>query len=133
MSKKIIQPEGFFDLPGGHAAAVEVTGPGRTLYTSGTVPVDADGNTPPDFEGQCRLVWANIEAILAAAGMDFDNLVKVTTYLADRKYGLANRAIRQELLGERRLALTVILPAIFDEAWLLEIEAIAVADAAPAS
>lgn len=127
MTKRIITPAGHPDLPGGYAPAVEVTGPGRTLYISGTVPVDAEGNTPPDFDGQCRLVWANIEAILAAADMDFDNLVKVTTYLADRRYNLPNRAIRQELLGDRRFALTVILPAIFDEAWLIEIEAVAVA------
>ena len=127
MPTRVITPEGFPDLPGGYAPAVEVTGASRTLYISGTVPVDAAGNTPPDFEGQCRLVWANIEAVLKAAGMNFDNLVKVTTYLAGRKYNLPNRAIRQELLGDRRFALTVILPAIFDEAWLIEIEAVAVA------
>ena len=127
MPHRLITPEGFPDLPGGYAPADEVSGAYRTLYISGTVPVDAAGNTPLDFEGQCRLVWANIEAVLKAADMDFDNLVKVTTYLADRKYNLQNRAIRQELLGDRRFALTVILPAIFDEAWLIEIEAVAAA------
>jgi 2-iminobutanoate/2-iminopropanoate deaminase len=127
LNRRIVTPPGYPDLPGAYAPAVEVTGAARTLYISGTVPVDADGNCPADFEGQCRLVWANIEAILAAAGMNFDNLVKVTTYLADRKYNLENRAIRQELLGERRFALTVVLPAIFDEAWLIEIDAIAAA------
>jgi enamine deaminase RidA (YjgF/YER057c/UK114 family) len=127
VTRRIITPPGYPDLPGAYAPAIEVSGAARTLYISGTVPVDAAGKTPADFDGQCRLVWANIEAILAAADMDFDNLVKVTTYLADRQYNLENRAIRQELLGERLFALTVILPAIFDEAWLIEIEAIAVA------
>ena len=127
MNRRVVTPPGFPDLPGGYAPAVEVPGAARTLYISGTVPVDAAGNTPADFDGQCRLVWANIAAILEAADMDFDNLVKVTTYLADRKYNLENRAIRQELLGKRRFALTVILPAIFDEAWLIEIEAVAAA------
>lgn len=128
MPRHVITPPGYPDLPGGYAPAVEVSGKGRTLYISGTVPVDADGACPADFDSQCRQVWANLEAILRAADMDFDNLVKVTTYLADRKYNLENRAIRQELLGDRRFALTVILPAIFDEAWLIEIEAVAVAD-----
>jgi enamine deaminase RidA (YjgF/YER057c/UK114 family) len=127
VNRRVITPPGYPDLPGAYAPAVEVSGAGRTLYISGTVPVDADGRTPPDFESQCRLVWANVEAILAAADMNFDNLVRVTTYLADRKYNIANRSIRQALLGDRRLALTVILPAIFDEAWLIEIEAIAAA------
>ena len=127
MERRIITPPGYPDLPGAYAPAVEVSGEGRTLYISGTVPVDAAGRCASDFDGQCRQVWANLEAILAAADMSFDNLVKVTTYLADRTYNLDNRAIRQELLGERRFALTVILPAIFDEAWLIEIEAVAVA------
>ena len=127
MERRIIAPPGYPNLPGAYAPAVEVSGNARTLYISGTVPVGPDGTCPPDFEGQARQVWANIEAILKAADMDFDNLVKATTYLADRKYNLYNRRIRQEILGDRRLALTVILPAIFDEAWLIEIEAIAVA------
>ena len=127
MNRRVITPPGYPDLPGGYAPAVEVSGNTRTLYISGTVPVGPDGTCPSDFEGQARQVWANIEAILAAADMGFDNLVKVTTYLADRKYNLDNRRIRQEILGDRRTALTVILPAIFDEAWLIEIEAVAVA------
>jgi len=127
MQRRVIAPPGYPDLPGAYAPAVEVSGNARTLYISGTAPVGPDGACPPDFDGQARQVWANIEAVLEAAGMDLDNLVKVTTYLADRKYNLDNRRIRQEVLGDRRVALTVILPAIFDEAWLIEIEAVAVA------
>ena len=80
-----------------------------------------------DSTEQCRQVWRNIEAQLAAAGMTLANLVKVTTYLSDRKYNLANRAIRNEVLGEHSPALTVIIADIFDSEWLLEIEAIAAA------
>ncbi len=59
--------------------------------------------------------------------MTLDNVVKITMFLADRNDGLVNRAIRQEMLGERRPRLTVIITGIFDAAWLLEIEAIAAA------
>lgn len=82
---------------------------------------------PADFRAQCRLAWRNVEAQLRAAGMGLDNLVKITTFLADRKDGLANREVRQEVLGERTPALTVIVAGIFDEAWLVEIEAVAFA------
>jgi enamine deaminase RidA (YjgF/YER057c/UK114 family) len=70
---------------------------------------------------------ANVEAQLRAAGMSLDNLVKVTTFLSDRRYGMENRAVRMEVLGERRPALTVVITGIFDDAWLIEIEAVAAA------
>lgn len=105
--------------------AMLVEGASRTLYISGQIPEDAGGNVPADFEGQARLVWANIAAQLAAAGMSLDNLVKVTFFLSDRKYAMANRKVREEILGQRDVALTAIICDIFAEKWLLEIEAIA--------
>ena len=112
---------------GGYAQAFETTGAGRVLYISGQIPQTADGKVPEGFPAQCRLAWANLEAQLRAAGMSLDNLVKVTTFLSDRRFGLENRSIRQEVLGERRPALTVVITGIFDAAWLLEIEAVAAA------
>lgn len=110
---------------GGYAQAVEVAGTSRRLYISGQIPVARDGSTPTAFKEQARLVWANIEAQLAAAGMTLDHLAKVTVFLSDRRYAAENREVRQEVLGRRSPALTVIIAGIFDEAWLLEIEAIA--------
>lgn len=55
------------------------------------------------------------------------NLVKVTVFLSDRAYREANAAIRAETLGDHRPALTVIITGIYDERWLVEIEAIAAA------
>jgi len=81
----------------------------------------------PHDRHQCRLVWANITAALDAAGMDVRNLVKVTTFLSDRRYAAANTAVRQQVLGDHEPALTVIITGIFDAKWLLEIEAVAAA------
>jgi enamine deaminase RidA (YjgF/YER057c/UK114 family) len=107
--------------------AMLVEGAQCTLYISGQIPVSAAGAVPADFEEQARLVWANIEAQLRAAGMTLDNLVKVTFFLSDRTYAMANRKVREEVLGKRDIALTAIICGIFDDAWLLEIEAIAMA------
>ena len=82
---------------------------------------------PATFREQCLLAWQNVEAQLRQADMTFDNLVKVTTFLADRRFGAENGQLRREVLGDRSPALTVIVAGIFDEAWLLEIEAIATA------
>ncbi len=113
--------------PSRYSQALEVTGAARTLFISGQIPVAKDGSVPKDFRAQAQQAWANVEAQLRAAGMTLDNLVKVTIFLADRRYAMENRAVRQEVLGERAPALTVIITGIFDEAWLIEIEAIAAA------
>lgn len=111
---------------GGYAQAFGVP-PGRgLLFISGQIPVDIDGAVADGFDAQCRQVWANIAAALRAAGLGVNDIVKVTTFLSDRRYADANSRIRREVLGEHRPALTVVVAEIFDPAWLLEIEAIAV-------
>ena len=112
---------------GGYSQAVELTNAARVLYVSGQIPVSKDGAVPATFRAQCELVWRNLEAQLRAADMTFDNLVKVTTFLSDRRYGAENGEVRRAVLGDRSPALTVIVADIFDDAWLLEIEAIAAA------
>ena len=111
----------------GYSQALEVSGHTRTLFVSGQIPVAADGSVPQDFEAQCRLAWSNVEAQLKAAGMTLDNVVMHRAYLADRTYTTINRAVRNEVLAGRETALTVVIAGIFDEAWLLEIEAVAMA------
>jgi enamine deaminase RidA (YjgF/YER057c/UK114 family) len=112
---------------GNYSQALEVTGASRTLYLSGQIPADRAGTVPPDFTSQARQCWTNIAAQLEAAGMSLDHLVVVRIYLSDRRYAMENRAVRQEVLGDRAPALTVIVADIFDAAWLLEIEAVACA------
>ncbi len=109
----------------GYCQALEVAGHTRMLFVSGQIPVGVDGTVPAGFEAQCRLAWNNVEAQLKAAGMTLDNLVMHRTYLADRSHALINRAVRNEVLGGRETALTVVIAGIFDDAWLLEIEAVA--------
>jgi len=112
---------------GGYAQICEVSGATRLAFVSGQTPADADGKVPASFAEQSRLIWSNIEAQLAQAGMSLDNVVKATTFLSDRKYAIENRAIRSQVMGARTPAITVVICGIFDEAWLLEIEVIAAA------
>jgi 2-iminobutanoate/2-iminopropanoate deaminase len=109
------------------AQAALVTGAERLLFITGQAPFTADGKVPEDFESQCRLVWSRLVSILEEAGMSLENLVKVTTYLADRKYRDDNSRIRQEILAGHRPALGIIICGCWDESWMLEIEAIAAA------
>lgn len=110
-----------------YCQAHEVSGTSRLLFISGQVPADAAGRVPSGFKAQCRLAWSNVVAQLDAAGMTLDDLVKVTVFLADRRYRQENYEVRSEVLGPRSPALTIIITGIYDPAWLLEIEAVAAA------
>jgi enamine deaminase RidA (YjgF/YER057c/UK114 family) len=112
---------------GGYSQGMSLQGATELLFVSGQIPEDRAGNVPADFEGQCRLVWRNVLATLRAADLDVTNLVKVTTFLSNREYAATNSAVRREVLGEHRPALTVVIADIYDPRWLLEIEAIAAA------
>jgi 2-iminobutanoate/2-iminopropanoate deaminase len=120
MPNKAINPSGH-----AYAHAQLVSSPSRWLFVSGQVPADADGNVPKTFEEQCRLTWRNVQTQLEAGGMALTDLVKVTVFLSDRQYRATNAAVRKELLGAHNPALTIIITGIYDEEWLLEIEAIA--------
>ncbi|MEI8410585.1 MULTISPECIES: RidA family protein [unclassified Kribbella] len=110
---------------GGYRHSYEIAAPARMVYVSGQIPVAPDGTLAEGFAEQCRQVWANVAAALAPHGMGLSDLVKVTTFLSDRAYRAENSAIRREVLGDHAPALTVIITGIYDESWLLEIEAIA--------
>ncbi len=122
-------PETVAAPSGGYSHGIEV-GPGaRWLYISGTIPARPDGGVPADFDEQCEAIWDNIEAILAAAGMGVEHLVKVTTYLTDRDQAARNREIRTRRLRGARPAMTVVVLQTLEAQWLLEIDAVAAEDA----
>lgn len=122
MPNRAINPTGV-----SYAQAQLVEAPTRWLFVSGQIPVDEKDRVPAGFEDQCRLVWRNIEKQLLAGGMSLQDLVKVTVFLSRRQYRAANYKVRHEVLGGHSPALTIIIAGIYDEAWQLEIEAIAAA------
>jgi len=110
---------------GGYSQGIEVTTPGRFLHISGQIPVSVDGTVAEGAENQCRQVWQNVSAVLRSAGMTVNDLVKVTTYLADRSLADVNSRVRSEFLEGAEPAITVVIAGIYDESWLLEVEAVA--------
>ena len=110
---------------GSYTHGLELRPGARLLFISGQVPELSDETVPPDFDGQCRAVWANVVAVLSSASLGVENLVKVTTYLTHQNQADANGRIRREVLGSHRPALTVVVLQTLESQWLLEIEAIA--------
>lgn len=126
MNVRFLTSQNAYHMNTGYAQCAAVSDAARTVYVSGQIPVRPDGTVPETFAEQAEQAWANVEAQLRAAGLDLGNIVKHTTYLSDRKYRSEYREVRRKVLGRHEPALTVIIADIFDEAWLLEIEAIAV-------
>jgi enamine deaminase RidA (YjgF/YER057c/UK114 family) len=61
----------------GYSAAIRS---GDLLFVSGQVGSREDGSVEPDFQRQVALAFANLKAVLTAAGCDFDDLIDVTTF-----------------------------------------------------
>ncbi len=53
------------------------------LFVSGQVGSREDGSPEPDLTAQVRLAFNNLNAILAAAGCSFDDVVDATVFMVD--------------------------------------------------
>ena len=105
--------------------ALEVRGAERMLFVSGTMGLRPDFTAPPTLEEQLECVWNNLRAILASAGMNVDNIVRLTSYLRDASYAEANAQARIKALGDRRIPTTAIVVQTLQPDWLIELEVIA--------
>lgn len=66
---------------------------GNTLYVSGQIAINPATNTivMDDIRTEARQVMENLKAILTAAEMSFENVVKTTIFLSDmNNFGLVN-------------------------------------------
>lgn len=95
MTRQIISTDGAPKAIGTYSQAVRA---GDTLYVSGQVPLDpATGELlSGDMERQIHRVFDNLKAIVAAAGADFSQVVKLNVYLVDLKhFALVNQVMAQ--------------------------------------
>jgi 2-iminobutanoate/2-iminopropanoate deaminase len=119
--------DGVYAPTSDYAHALEVRDPGRLLFVAGTMGLDAAGVPPPTVEEQLELLWGNIRAILASAGMTVDSIVRVTSYLRDAADAETNGTARVAALGGRVVPTTAIVVQTLSDDWLVEVEVIAAA------
>jgi enamine deaminase RidA (YjgF/YER057c/UK114 family) len=75
---------------------------GDLLFVSGQVGSREDGSPEPDFARQVRLAFDNLEAVLAAAGAGFDDIVDVTSFHTDPENQFDTiMAVKSEVFSER--------------------------------
>ncbi|WP_417025483.1 RidA family protein [Candidatus Allofournierella excrementavium] len=78
---KVIETSKAPGAIGPYSQGFEVNG---FVFTSGQIPVDpSTGNVPEGIAAQAEWSCKNVGAILEAAGVGFENVIKTTCFLAD--------------------------------------------------
>lgn len=110
-----------------YAQGVLVSANAQRLIISGQVGVRPDGTMCEGMRAQTEQVFANMRAVLRAAGMDVEHLVKIVTYCTRPDEIAVVREVRAGFLGAHTPASTfLIVPALANPHYLIEIEAEAV-------
>lgn len=100
---------------------------GDMLFASGQVPIDpATGDLAGgSVEVQAKQVFENLRQVLAAADMDFGNVVKTTVFLTDLANFATVNEIYAEYFTEPYPARSCVQIAALPKGSLLEVELIA--------
>jgi 2-iminobutanoate/2-iminopropanoate deaminase len=111
---------------GPYSQAVRVDG---LIFVSGQIPIDpVSGQVASgDIEAQTRQVIRNISAILEAAGISLDQVVKTTVYMTNLNDFPEFNRVYEEYFGKAKPARATVQVAGLPKDVLLEIEAIALA------
>ena len=98
----------------------------RLVFCSGQLGIAADRLVPSDCDGQTRICFDNIAAILAEAGMSLGNIIRINAYVTGREHLPAYMAVRNGLFAEPYPASTLMIVSGFARPeFVVEIEAIA--------
>lgn len=101
ISREVIRTDKAPAAIGPYSQGVVVSG-GRTLFTAGQIALDpATGKVvSADIREQTERVMDNLAAVLAAAGMGFENVVKTTIFLLDfGDFGVVNEVYGRRFAG----------------------------------
>ena len=119
-----------FERAIGFSRAVHI---GDRVVVAGTAPVWPDGSCDPDPEVQARRCLEIILAALREAGASAEHVVRTRLYLTDVADWEAVGRAHGAVFGETRPASTmIVVAALLDTRWKVEIEAEAVLMSAPA-
>jgi enamine deaminase RidA (YjgF/YER057c/UK114 family) len=123
----VLEPDGL-TRPAPYAHVV-VAQPGRLIFCAGQVAEDERGTIvgAGDMRAQTAQALRNLGRALAAANATFDDLVKLTWFVTNVARIQELRDARVEVLGERRVASTLVeVTKLYRPELLVEVEAIAV-------
>jgi enamine deaminase RidA (YjgF/YER057c/UK114 family) len=127
MSRTHVSSGSPFEATIGFSRAVRV---GDRVIVSGTAPIFPDGSCPDDARQQAERCFAIIEAALREAGATPADVVRTRMYLTDARDADAVGRVHGAMFGAIRPAATmVVVAALLDARWRVEIEAEAIVTA----
>jgi enamine deaminase RidA (YjgF/YER057c/UK114 family) len=105
---------------------------GNLIFVAGQVPLDRDGRLvgEGDIQRQTEQVFANLRAILEAAGSGLDKVGKVTVFTTKLEYRPLIHQIRTRVFKEAGIlpaSTLAVVTSLADPRWLVEIDAVALA------
>ncbi|MGH7113815.1 MAG: RidA family protein [Stellaceae bacterium] len=106
-----------------------ITAGGKTVWLAGQVGIaDAAGKSlAGDFDGQVRAVFARLGETLAEAGGKLGDMVTMTVFITDPRYGDRFTELRKEIFGDSFPASALItIAGLARPDMLVEVQGIAV-------
>ncbi|GHA32359.1 enamine deaminase RidA [Devosia pacifica] len=98
----------------------------QLVFCSGQLGITADGTVPPTCGEQTKVCFDNVAAILAEAGMDLSNAIRINAYVSGREHLSEYMAVRNRLFAEPYPASTLMIVSGFARPeFVVEIEVIA--------
>lgn len=124
--RQLISSGSPYELTVGYSRAVRVA---DRVVVAGTAPQWPDGRVDPDPAAQARRCFEIIGTALDDAGASFADVVRSRVYLVDATDFAPISAVHGEVFGDIRPAnTTVVVAALLDAQWKVEIEVEAVVD-----
>jgi 2-iminobutanoate/2-iminopropanoate deaminase len=123
-----LQPESLHPPFARYAHGVETPAGARLIFCSGQLGVAKDGAVPQDVEGQARLCFAAIAAILAEGGMGLADVVRLNAYVVSREDMAGYMKVRDEFMSASReppASTLMIVSGFTRPEFKVEVEAVA--------
>lgn len=100
---------------------------GTFVYASGQLPVNPEnGEMPEGISAQTEQSLANVKAVLSAAGLTVDNVVKTTVFLNDMSHFAAMNEVYGKVFSEPYPTRSAFAVKELPKGALVEIEVVAV-------
>ncbi len=125
MPRKIISTKKAPAALGPYSQAVHIA-PGRLMFTAGQVPLDPrTGEVVGDsIEDQTRQVLENLKAIVEAAGVTMEQVIKTTVFMNDLNDFTRMNIIYESYFGAQPPARSTVEVARLPKDVMVEIEAV---------
>ena len=115
---------------GRYSHGMAVAGPGTMIFCSGQLGVGPDDSVPETVAAQAELCFDNIAAILAEAGLELGDIVRLDAFVTRREHMKDYMAVRDRFVGDPPPASTLVIVSGFTRPeFLVEVAATAVGTA----